>query len=334
LAAGDAQPGGPAPIEILAITGEPFPHWYWGMVCFDMAGFQTHKQRLPLDYIHDDREVLGYLDRFAAADDGLSCSGQIIPFRPDDRATEILHKARAGVPYEASILFELESSVIEDVPAGAAVPVNGRMLAGPCTVIRQWPLRGVAVCPYGADKHTETQLAAGQAGATILVTVQETAMTQPVEKPEAKPAETPPAETPPAEKPAETPPAETPAGETPAGETKPEGGETPPPAAAAEQALTGPAECARYLAAFGAKGAEWYAAGLSFEAAGAKHAAALQAENQQLRDRLQAITGGEPAALSQNPDPGDKPADRKAAKHRQNLGPNLGRFAAGIVIKK
>jgi hypothetical protein len=40
--------------------------------------------------------------------------------------------------------------------------VNGFQFAGPGIVIREWPLRGVAVCPYGADMNTRSELAQGE----------------------------------------------------------------------------------------------------------------------------------------------------------------------------
>jgi hypothetical protein len=54
------------------------------------------------------------------------------------------------------------------------------------------------------------------------------------------------------------------------------------------------AELRRYVEAFGSdNGAQWYLDGLSFAAAQAKHAEALQAENTKLRRRLHAAGYGE-----------------------------------------
>ena len=52
--------------------------------------------------------------------------------------------------------------VLEDVPQGMAVPVNGFSFEGPGVVARQWTLRGLAVCPYGQDKNTAVEFSAGQ----------------------------------------------------------------------------------------------------------------------------------------------------------------------------
>jgi hypothetical protein len=62
---------------------------------------------------------------------------------------------KEGVPYQASINFGGDGIKIEQVQEGASVQVNGYTLAGPACVIREWPLRGVAICPYGADENTD-----------------------------------------------------------------------------------------------------------------------------------------------------------------------------------
>jgi hypothetical protein len=98
----------------------------------------------------------------------------------------------------------------------------------------------------------------------------------------------------PEEKPAETAP------ETkPAEEAKPEEEEATPAEPAAEkpaqQSAADPREeCKRFVAAFGAeKGGQWYAEGLSFEAAQEQYVEGLKAENEQLRQKLASINRGE-----------------------------------------
>ena len=40
-----------------------------------------------------------------------------------------------------------------------SVTVNGKKFVGPGRVFRKWPLRGVALCPYGADNQTSVNVA-------------------------------------------------------------------------------------------------------------------------------------------------------------------------------
>jgi hypothetical protein len=49
-------------------------------------------------------------------------------------------------------------------------PVNGYQFEGPGIIVREWPLRGVAICPYGADANTESAALAGANAKTYTAT--------------------------------------------------------------------------------------------------------------------------------------------------------------------
>jgi len=149
-----------APFRMVARTGDAIDHWYWGKVVHDLDGMRRHKAKLPIDYAHDDKEVIGYANFFDSSSGDLEVSGTLVPYKDTDRASEVIYKAKQGVPYEASINFGGDGIVLEEFAAEQNVSVNGREFAGPVTVIRQWPLRGIAVCPYGADANTSTALSA------------------------------------------------------------------------------------------------------------------------------------------------------------------------------
>lgn len=145
-----------APVKLTARSGKPIQHPYWGFVVHDMEGVRIGKKKLPIDYAHNESEVLGFLNHFETSTGDLVTSGALTPFREDDRASEVLFKMRAGVPYEASIFFGGDGIKIQEVMEGETQPVNGFMFSGPGVIIREWPLRGVAICPYGADSNTES----------------------------------------------------------------------------------------------------------------------------------------------------------------------------------
>lgn len=160
-----------APIKLTARSGKPIEHWFWGRVVHDLAGMRLHKSRLPVDYAHDDKEVIGYLNRFDTQSGDLVVSGALVPFKDTDRATEIIHKNREGVPYEASINFGGDGIKIEEVPEGFVAQVNGYAFDGPGVIIREWPLRGVAICPYGADANTNSSVLSGSESQKYAATV-------------------------------------------------------------------------------------------------------------------------------------------------------------------
>ena len=158
-----------APVRLVARSGKAIEHWFWGRIVHDLAGMRVHKPRLPIDYVHDSKEIVGYLNRFDIESGDLITSGALVPFKDSDRATEIVHKSRAGVPYEASINFGGDGIKVEDVPEGFIAQVNGFAFEGPGVIVREWPLRGVAICPYGADMNTESAVLSGgkQYAATV-----------------------------------------------------------------------------------------------------------------------------------------------------------------------
>ncbi|MCJ7543969.1 MAG: hypothetical protein MUP47_05290 [Phycisphaerae bacterium] len=88
---------------------------------------------------------------------------------------------------------------------------------------------------------------------------------------------------------------------------QPADGEEAPqvPQAPAEQA-SARQECSRFVQAFGTRGGEWFAAGLSFEQAQAEHAKALTAENAKLRTRLAQAGLGEAEPVSVQPPEGTR----------------------------
>lgn len=244
--------GQPFPVRLLARSGQSFYHWFWGENYHDFAGM-THKPRIALDYLHFDDEIIGYADKFRIDDQGLWLEGALVPFSPHDRASEIIAKADAGVPYEASIAFDIAR--IEELAPGATADVNNQTITGPATIFRHWELVGCAVCPHGYDPHTRTET-------DFMRTVQYSKKGTPM-KLNAPPAD------PPTETPVETPaplPAETPA----------------------DPLTQLRAEAKRFTDAFGPEGAQWYLEGKTFDECALARIAALQTENAALKQRLSA----------------------------------------------
>ena len=147
-----------APVKMKARSGQPIEHWFWGRVVHDLAGMKLLKNRVPIDYVHNDNEVIGYVNHFDTESGDLILSGALVPFKESDRATEIIFKNKAGIPYESSINFAGPGVKVQILEDGQMADVNGYTFAGPGTIIREWTLRGVAVCPYGADANTASNV--------------------------------------------------------------------------------------------------------------------------------------------------------------------------------
>lgn len=154
----------PVPISVLARTGEPIYHWWWGWIVHDMAGFTAAKESIVFDWCHCDDEIMGVATAFDASNDGLTVSGKLTPFCEDDRASEVIFKSANDVPYEASIDWSGPCR-IEELTAGAKATVNGQTIVGPAYIVREWSVSAVAICPHGADSGTAVQFQGNQSSA-------------------------------------------------------------------------------------------------------------------------------------------------------------------------
>lgn len=142
----------------LVILSSDYISQFWGRVVFDYSTLKF-PERAALDYDHWDDEIIGYIENFKATDEAVTADAVLLDESPSDRATEVAYNLANGVPYEASALIDLESATETEVLNDAVETVNGRELRGPFTLYRGATLRGVAVCPHGADAKTRTSLA-------------------------------------------------------------------------------------------------------------------------------------------------------------------------------
>lgn len=291
-----------APFRMVARSGKPIEHWFWGNVVHDLDGMRLHKNRLPIDYAHDAKEVIGYANHFESESGDLVVSGALVPFKDSDRATEIIHKQREGVPYEASINFGGDGIRLEEVRDGQSVQVNGYQFSGPGVVIREWPLRGIAICPYGADANTSTEFAAQT---QFLVEITEAEMPEEQEQLTAAHLENN-QEAQQQEAEAQAVDAAQPADLDTVAEVVADEAAT---VEAAATELTGRSEGQRFLEAFGDQGGVWFAQGRTFSEATDLYVAALKSENESLKQRLSARRGegeSEPVEFSQHVPPTPK----------------------------
>lgn len=294
------------PIELLARSGQPIYHWYWGQVIHDMAGFRAAGPTLPLDHCHDGSDGIGFLNQFEAPPAGLTVRGNLVSVSENDTADTIRKKKEAGVPYQASIFFDPNDFTVEELRPGQTAQVNGFTVLGPATIFRQWTLRGVALCLYGADKNTSAKFSAAMGAPPVEIEIAEF--------------------TPP------TPPA-----------APPDGASDPPAERVSDSRETLTAELQRFVGQFGAaNGAAWFAAGKSWAEALELHAGELRtqltAKDTELaaaQAKLAALPRGELTPVSSNP--GDAPPAGQPArpdKFEERLGPNLARFARALVLPK
>jgi len=277
-------------VSLLARSSGAIEHWYWGQqTIHDLDGMNV-APKIPIDFNHDPGEVIGYLDRFSAEPDGLRVEGKLISFSQDDRAADIARRSKAGIPWQASINFGGDGITVENVPDGSQVSVNNRQFSGPATVIRTFPLRGVAITPYGADANTESVVLSEQGSSYLVDFKGETQMSDDnqdvaVEEPAVDAGAQEQVE----DVVADAAPAEVEENEVVAEQEAP------------ADAQLSQADGKRYVELFGQQGAVWFVEGKSIQDCFSLHIATLEEENKSLKDensQLRNIDRGEEAPLS------------------------------------
>lgn len=157
----DGRSPPPVPITIRARTSGLAYQEFWGACVHDMAGYIPPTGELPLNYAHDRKDLIGSTPPPQVVEGELIAFGQLTPFAPFDRASEVIHKRSLKVPYQASIQLDLPSLVVEEVPEGRTVNVNGQDFEGPLVVFRRWGLEAISICPFGADSKTSFDFSRG-----------------------------------------------------------------------------------------------------------------------------------------------------------------------------
>ena len=177
------------PFSMQVRSAQPVDHWYWGRIVHDLSGVTPRGPAISIDWEHWSDEIIGYADKFVADESGLQISGNLISLAPGDRAHTVYRLSKNGVPFEGSIDWDDPSTEIQFVSEGDSDEVNGFSVAGPIHIVRKWQLNGAAVCRYGVDPNTRTQLSASSPEETRSVRLfsKESAVTKPAAAPAAAP---------------------------------------------------------------------------------------------------------------------------------------------------
>jgi len=322
------------PIKMLARSGQPIVHWYWGKIVHDLSGVR-HKARVPIDYRHNPDQGIGYLDRFDTKTGDLWVEGALVPYGQDDKAQELIHRSQHGVPYEASIFWGGDGIKLEEIDAKSKAKVNGYEIEGPAVIVREWPLRGVAVCLYGADANTRSEfneqgedITVSLTGATTMSDEELVDKAGEIEGLELEINEDAYVSTGVVERLANVF----------AGIFRRQ--EVEEPAKKAEQdAEAAQKDCDQerelhgptgqdFLKAFGEKGGVWFAEGKSWEEAQRLFVEAVKAENAGLKKKLGAVDRGEKDAAEFQVDPVDWPGSKRTKQLADNLGGRRARMTA------
>lgn len=300
-------------VKIIARTANAATSWWFGPCVHSFEGMRA-SARMPLDYCHDPKEVIGFAETPKVEGDALVIPSYIQPFKDGDRASEILFRGKAGTPYQASIQMS-ENYKSLWLSEGQSAVVDGRTVEGPCTIFTEWELIGLAVCPQGVDINTSVGFD-GEAPATSTETEEVPALSEEPETEAGTATELTDPET-----------TETELSDT--TETTAEGDDKK-----LSQNPTRAKEGQQFITAFGAdRGAGYFAKGLSFSQAQQAFQKDLVAENAQLKTQLNQKPTKQPPASSP-PVKFTPTTDEKPLKASQftALPTGLAAFAGGVKI--
>lgn len=137
-------------VKIKVITSSILEHPGLGRFRVKTETAAPSKDRVPLDYNHNEEEVIGYVENFQCSEDAITADGVVlIGDDSSDAAKTFAQNIDGGVPFEASAFLDLSEAESVELEGG----------------VTEWSgalIRGVAVCPYGTDRKTTVSLKLGE----------------------------------------------------------------------------------------------------------------------------------------------------------------------------
>ena len=152
----DGKPALPR-FSMVAYTGGAMKVEGWRFpVVVDLSGLAIPSQARPIRFGHDAASGVGHTDSIRVDGGQLLATGVVSRGTP--AAQEVVHSARNGFPWQASIGAGVEQ--FEFIKDGQAVTVNGRAFEGPINVVRRATLGEISFVDLGADGNTSASVAA------------------------------------------------------------------------------------------------------------------------------------------------------------------------------
>ena len=137
-------------VKIKVITSSILEHPGLGRFRVRTETAAPSKDRVPLDYNHNEEEVIGYVENFQCNADAIIADGVVlIGDDSSDAAKTFAQNIDGGVPFEASAFLDLSEAESVELEDG----------------VTEWSgalIRGVAICPYGTDRKTTVSLRLGE----------------------------------------------------------------------------------------------------------------------------------------------------------------------------
>lgn len=144
--------------RIVILTGDVINRYDLGRFVVDLESIRLHKNRIEVDYDHDQQIGLGYCENIRYEPGiGLIADGYLSSPNTNDKAYEVLERLTDGFPYEISPTLDLEpldGAEVYHLEEGEKAIVNGREVEGELDIYRNVGLRGVGIVHFATDPNT------------------------------------------------------------------------------------------------------------------------------------------------------------------------------------
>ena len=157
-----AESGGPRKFRMVALSGKPFAHPWWGTLAFDLKGLKPAGQKIPILRQHDPNRPIGFTTAVDVGD-RVEIEGVLSASMADAKDIETL--ADEGFPWQASV--GLDFPTFQFVARDEEAEVNGTKLKGPATIFRKATIRETSFVPLGADPRTHAEVLSAADPATV-----------------------------------------------------------------------------------------------------------------------------------------------------------------------
>jgi len=131
-------------------AGQVVSHFYWGKFVFEASSMKMAKDVIPALLDHDTTKGAGKIDSMELSET-VDFSGSFIE---NEHSKYIQDMREVGM--ECSLRFDPERTVIEEIPEGGEVTVDGFTHEGPLYVFKEAVIKEVSFTLFGHVPDTET----------------------------------------------------------------------------------------------------------------------------------------------------------------------------------
>ena len=142
-------------VNLTLYDGSVVKHWYWGNLAFDLDSMKLAKPKIPILLDHMTNHRLGIGDK-ATFDGTFVLSGKFM--ESSEEAQQIRAQAKEGFPFESSLRFDPDKTIIEQIPEGQSSTCNGRTVKGPGAIMKNTVIMEGSVTTFGALTNTKSQI--------------------------------------------------------------------------------------------------------------------------------------------------------------------------------